>query len=123
MWTMRDPSAFYPLIAQIQPLLLLALVVELRQGQRSRRWMNRRTSTRGTVVRIVIAVIAGCGMLYLGLVEFFCIAMTASSDQPFSAEMDAGLFATLTMPVGALLLLTGTALISEMFGEESANAV
>ena len=41
MWTMRDPSAFYSLIAQIQPLLLLALVVELRQGPRSRRWLNR----------------------------------------------------------------------------------
>jgi hypothetical protein len=123
MWTMRDPSAFYSLIAQIQPLLLLALVVELRQGQRSRRWMYRRTSGRGTAARVVVVLIAAGGMLYIGYVELACIVLTASADAPFTAEMDVGLLVGLTVPVGALLLLTGAALIFELFGEESANAV
>ena len=118
MWSMRDPSAFYSLIAQIQPLLLLALVVELRQGQRSHRWMNRRTSGRGLAARVVVGALAALGMLYIGYVEFLCIAMTGSSDDPTSSEMDGRPFAFVTVPVGALLLLSRFALVMELFAEE-----
>jgi hypothetical protein len=100
---------------------LLALVVELRQGQRSRRWMNRRASGRGIAVRVVVAIVAAFGMLYIGIVEFYCIAMTGSSDD-FSAEMDGRLFAFVTVPIAALLLLTGFALVMELFAERVSAA-
>ena len=51
--------------------------------------MIRDTTGSGIVARVVAAIAAG-GMVYLGFVEFFCIAMTGASDDAISAEMDGG---------------------------------
>ncbi len=104
----------------MQPLLLLTLVVELRQGQRTRRWINGRTDTRRVIGRVIVAVVAACGIIYVGYVEFLCIALTGASDADVSAEMDWATFFGLTTPVAALLLLTGWALIAELLGGSEA---
>jgi hypothetical protein len=123
MWTMRDPAAFFSLIAQVQPLLLLALVVELRAGKLMRRWFSQESSScLGWATRVVVSLMALFGIIYFGIVEFACIAATAAEVDPASAVMNWRDFTFLTAPVGGLLLLTGLALMLELLiGEKPAK--
>ena len=108
-------------LLRVQPLLLLTLVVELRQGQRTRRCINGPTPRAASIGRVIVGVVAACGIIYVGYVEFLCIALTGAADADVSAEMDWATYSASTTPVAALLLLTGWALIAELLGGSQAG--